>query len=115
MPFVNAKITKTLDESKKDELKAGFAKSLSLIGKTENWVMVNIEDAEDIWLGGKKKDAAAYVSVELVGSADEKASLTISKSICDVLENLLEIPSDSVYITIKPTDGYHWGWNKQTF
>ena len=115
MPFINAKVTTTLSAEKKEELKAALAQSVGLIGKAETWVMVNIEDKQDIWLGGKKKDAAGYISIELVGKADQKASETLSKAVCNVMENVLSIPSDSTYITIKEFDGYHWGWNNQTF
>ena len=115
MPFINAKVTKELSTEKKDELKAALAKAVGLIGKAETWVMVDIEDKQDIWLGGEKKESAGYVSIELVGKADENASLTLSKAVCNVMENTLSIPADSTYITIKEFDGYHWGWNKQTF
>ncbi|MBQ3825296.1 MAG: hypothetical protein II811_04090 [Spirochaetaceae bacterium] len=115
MPFINAKITKTLSDAQKEQLKAGLGAAAGVIGKAETWVMVNIEDNQAIWLGGKKKDAGAYVSFELVGSANEKDSLALSKAVCDVLENTLSIPKDSVYITIKPMEGFHWGWNGQTF
>ena len=115
MPFINVKVTKELSSANKEELKASLAKASAVIGKAETWVMVNIEDKQDIWLGGKKKESAAYLSAELVGECDEKNSLAFSKAICDVMESTLSIPSDSVYLVIKPVEGFHWGWNKQTF
>ena len=115
MPFINAKVTKELGAEQKENLKAAFGKALGTIGKAETWVMVNIEDKSDIWLGGKKKDAGAYISVELVGKADSSASLALTKEICALLEKQLSIPSDSVYVTIKPMEGFLWGWNNQTF
>ena len=115
MPFINSKITTKVSEEKKEAVKAALGQAVSVLDKTEDWVMVNIEDQQDIWFGGKKKETAAYVGLELVGNPSGEASLDFTKKVCDIYEKELGIPKDSVYLTLKPVEGVHWGWNDQTF
>lgn len=115
MPFINAKITTKISDDKKEALKASFGQAVSALDKTENWVMVNIEDNQDIWFGGNKKAEAAFVGVQLVGNPSPEKSLDFTKKVCDIFENELSIPKDNLYLTLTPVEGHHWGWNDQTF
>ena len=54
MPYIEAKITLPLTEGQKEELKVGFGETMSIIGKPEAFLMVNIEDNKDLWFAGEK-------------------------------------------------------------
>ena len=69
MPFIDSKITVPVTSELKEEIKSELGKLITTLGKTETYLMVGIEDAYDLWLGGKKLDKGAYVSVSLYGNA----------------------------------------------
>ncbi|MBP5179588.1 MAG: hypothetical protein J6066_08450 [Lachnospiraceae bacterium] len=113
MPFIDSKITVAVDAAKKEELKAELGKLMATLHKSETYLMVGIEDKYDLWLGGKKLEKGAYVSVSLYGSAAPKDFSTMTGQICEVYSRLLSIPGDAIYVTYHPiTD---WGWNGSNF
>ena len=113
MPFINSKITVSVDSTKKEEIKSELGKLISTLGKSETYLMVGIEDAYDLWLGGKKLEKGAYVAVSLYGEAPKAAYDKLTGQICDLLSEKLGIPGNAVYVTYHPVSD--WGWNGSNF
>lgn len=113
MPFIDSKITVAVDAAKKEELKAELGKLMATLHKSESYLMVGIEDKYDLWLGGKKLEKGAYVSVSLYGNAPSKDFSTMTGQICDVYSKLLGIHGDAIYVTYHPVND--WGWNGSNF
>lgn len=113
MPFIDSKITGTVSKEKKDIIKTELGKTMALLGKSETYLMVGIEDNYDLYMGGKALEKGAYVSVSLLGNATREAYENMTAKICDIYEKELEIPGSAVYVT------YHgindWGWNGHNF
>jgi phenylpyruvate tautomerase PptA (4-oxalocrotonate tautomerase family) len=109
MPFIDSKITLTLTEDKKEQIKTRLGQAVRLLGKTESYLMVGFEDDYDLYMGGSKLEKGAYVSVSLFGSASSDAYEKMTAEICAILSEELGIPGNAVYVT------YHgikdWGWN----
>ncbi|MDO4537827.1 MAG: phenylpyruvate tautomerase MIF-related protein [Coriobacteriales bacterium] len=115
MPFVDAKITVPVSDQKRENIKAGLGQAISAFGKSEDWLMVGIDDDYSLWMGGQKLEYGAFVSVSLVGNASDEGCQVFTKRLCDLLEAELGIPSNSVYVTYHSMLGSHWGWNGGTF
>lgn len=113
MPFINSKITTTVAPEKKEIIKAEFGRLMSVLGKSETYLMVGIEDNYDLWMGGNKLEKGAYVSVSLLGNASSEAYAKLTGKICDLFEKELGIPGSSVYVTYHPVSD--WGWNGSNF
>ena len=113
MPMIDSKITLKVPEEKRNLLKAELGKAVAVLGKPESYLMVGIEDKYDLWLGGRKLEKGAYVSVSLYGNASSKDFSTMTGQICDVYSKLLGIPGDAVYVTYHPISD--WGWNGENF
>lgn len=54
MPFIDSKITVPVTGELKEELKSELGKLITTLNKTETYLMVGIDDAYDLWFGGKK-------------------------------------------------------------
>lgn len=54
MPMIDSKVTVSLPQEKKDILKTELGKAVSVMGKTENYLMLGFEDNYDLYFGGKK-------------------------------------------------------------
>lgn len=54
-----------------------------------------------------------FVSVRVFGDINSDASIKMTETVCNILEEELDIPADRVYVTYQ---GIHdWGWNKRNF
>lgn len=113
MPFIDSKITRKISPETKEELKTELGKLITTLNKSETYLMVGIEDAYDLWLGGKKLEKGAYVAVSLYGNASAASYNKMTGQICALFSEKLGIPADSVYVTYHPVSD--WGWNGQNF
>ena len=113
MPFIDSKISVAVAPEKKEIIKAEFGRLMSVLGKSESYLMVGMEDNYDLWMGGKKLEKGAYVSVSLLGNASSDAYEKLTGKICELFENELNIPGTSVYVTYHPVSD--WGWNGSNF
>ncbi len=113
MPFIDSKITTTLTPEKKEIIKAEFGRLMSVLCKSETYLMVGIADNYDLWMGGNKIEKGAYVSVSLLGNAPSEAYEKLTGRICELFEKELDIPGTSVYVTYHPVSD--WGWNGSNF
>ena len=113
MPFIDSKISVKVSPEKKEALKAGFGALMPVLGKSETYLMVGIEDGYDLWMGGEKKEKGAYVSVSLLGNAPSSKYEEMTGKICELLARELDIDGASVYVTYHPVSD--WGWNGANF
>ncbi len=113
MPFIDSKVTLKLTEEQKNNVKSRLGKAISLLHKGETYLMVGFSDGYDLYLGGKKLEKGAYVSVSLFGSASSSDYSKMTGEICRIFSEELSISPASVYVT------YHglkdWGWNGANF
>ncbi len=113
MPFIDSKITVKITDQQKEEIKTELGKLIGTLNKSETYLMVGLEDAYDLWLGGKKLEKGAYVAVSLYGNAPKEAYARLTGQICALLADKLGIPGNAVYVTYHPVSD--WGWNGQNF
>jgi len=83
------------------------------MGKPESYLMINLVDNQDLYFGGKKLDKGAYVEIKVLGSVDGAKSSTMTAKVCEILESILGIPGDAVYVSYWGTG--IWGWNGSNF
>ena len=113
MPFIDTKVTMKLSDSQKENLKAKLGKAISVMNKSETYLMVGILDGYDLFLGGKKLEKGAFISVQVLGNVDQAQSNKMTAEICKIVNEELGIPGDCVYVNYL---GYRdWGWNGGNF
>lgn len=113
MPFIDSKITTPVTQEKRESIKTELGKAISLLRKSETYLMVGFEDNYDLYLGGKRLEKGAYVSVSLFGNASSDAYNRMTGEICRIYEKELGIPGANVYVTYHGVND--WGWNGQNF
>lgn len=113
MPFIDTKITMKLSDEQKLELKTELGKAISILNKSENYLMVGILDGYDLFMGGKKLEKGAFIGVQVLGSVDQSQSDKMTGEICRIVSEKLGIPGSNVYVNYL---GYRdWGWNGGNF
>ena len=113
MPFIDSKITIPVSDEKKEIIKSELGKAISILRKTESYLMVGIIDNYDLWFAGKKLEKGAFVSVDILGEPAAKDCDKMTGAICDILQKELDIPGKNVYVKYGGTE--NWGWNGSDF
>lgn len=108
MPYVGLHITKKLQETEKDRIKADIGAAISLIpNKREELLLTEFLDGNTMYMGGKKEPAAAYADVRCFKSAPFEDNQAFTQEIYRILEEALGMDQGKVYVTI--TEYEHWG------
>lgn len=113
VPFIDSKITVPVTPEKRESIKSKLGQAISLLNKTETYLMVGFDDNYDLYLGGNKLEKGAYVSVSLFGNASPSAYDQMTGEICAILSDELGIPGSNVYVTYQGVKD--WGWNGGNF
>ncbi len=113
MPMIKVETTVSLPAEKRDVLKAELGKAISIMGKPESYLMINLVDDQDLYFGGKKMEKGAFVEVKALGNIDAGQSDKMTAKICEILNTQLGIPGNAVYAAYFGTS--NWGWNGSNF
>ena len=113
MPFVCVKTNRKLDDVKKEELKTGLGKYIELLpGKSENWLMVEIDDDKELYFKGSK-EPAAMIEVKMFGGANQNSLENFTREVTKFASSQLEVSSSRIYISYFAT--IDWGFNGSNF
>ncbi len=114
MPFINTKVNISVSEKQKENIKAAYGQSIGCIrGKSESWLMVNIEDCQNLYFKGDKNTPNAFVEVKIYGSASKNEYEALTSEITGILSSELGIAPDRIYIQYEETQ--NWGYNGHNF
>ncbi len=112
MPLLNIK-TNT-DISDKNQLALAASKTTSeALGKSENYVMVCIEDNQALVFAGDN-NPAAYLELKSI-NLPESETAQISSALCELVSDQLGIDKNRIYIEFSNAERHMWGWNGATF
>ncbi|HAH18214.1 Macrophage migration inhibitory factor (MIF) [Eubacterium uniforme] len=112
MPFIDVKTNVAVSDDKKENIKSALGQAISLLpGKSENWLMVGINDNYDLWFKGDKSPAA-MVEVKTYG-VNAQGSENLTVEICNLLNNELGIATGRIYVSYFGTP--NWGWDGRNF
>lgn len=113
MPFIDAKVSMKLTDAQKEELKSELGKAITVMNKSETYLMVGILDGYDLFMGGKKLEKGAFISVQVLGEVNRELSSKMTAEICRIVNEKLGVPGNCVYVNYM---GYRdWGFNGGNF
>lgn len=114
MPWIQLTTSLPLPSDQRDALLASLSSLISeTTGKPEKYVMVSL--AEQAMRMSGEAGPAAFADIRGIGCCSHDINARIVRQRCDLLDRLLMIPPDRVYITFTDIAADHWGWNGQTF
>ncbi len=114
MPFINSKVSVETTPAQRQELKKRLGQAIALIpGKSESWLMVNLEDGRDMYFRGDNSEPIAFVCVNIYGSPNQAAYQKMTEEVTKIYGEVLGISPDHMYI--KYADSMDWGWNGSNF
>lgn len=114
MPMISTKTNVAISEEQELTLKSELGKAISILsGKSEQWLMLSLEDKCRLYFKGDNSKPIAYVEVKVFGKIDYSQSNKLTAKICEILDNVLSIDASNVYIKYEEVD--MWGWNGSNF
>ncbi len=114
MPFINLKTNIEISKEKEKSLKVCLGKAIEQIpGKSESWLMVNLEDKQRMYFKGDGSKPLAFIEVQLLGKATRESYEAMTRELCALMEKELSISPNSVYVKYEELE--HWGWNNGNF
>ena len=109
MPFINTKTNISISKEKEEIIKSKLGKAISILGKSESWLMLNFEDNSRMYFRGENSFPMAFVAVDLYGRADSARYNSLTNEITTIFNEELEIDKDKIYVKYSEVD--NWGWN----
>ncbi len=114
MPYIETKTTKKVTQTEEKALFSALGKAIELLpGKTEEWLMLNVEGEKHMAFRGKTDKDMAFITVALVGKAGKENYEKLTVRICELCKEILGIDADHVYVKYEEID--YWGWNNMNF
>ena len=105
MPYIKINTNKSL--TNKEEIKSMCGNIIELIpGKSENWLMVQINDQQDLYFKGQSIDCIK-VDIQVYGSVSLDIQTNFINTLISQLSNLTQIDSNNIYVTFQEFE--HWG------
>ena len=109
MPMITLTTAASVTPQAAQQLTEGLGKAITLIpGKSKSHLMLSFQGGVAMSFGGKASNAA-FVSVNCFGHAPKEAYEKLTAAICELLQTVLEISPENVFIKYSETE--NWGWN----
>lgn len=114
MPYLSIQTNQSLSKDRTTEFLQKASQTVSaMLGKSENYVMVALQDANQMTFAGST-DPTAYLQLKSLG-LPEAATGDFSRLLCDFIHQELDIPAERIYIEFSGPERHLWGWNNKTF
>lgn len=113
MPFINTKTNIEISSEKETAIKEQLGQAVSLIRKSEGWLMVEFEDNCRLYFRGDKTTPSAFVEVKLYGSASKSDYEALTAKITSIISAELNIVPTQIYIRYEETE--YWGYGGHNF
>lgn len=113
MPFIHAKFTGTVTPEKETELKSALGEAITLLGKPERYLMVEIEDNRRLYFGGKNDQPIAFFDVSLLHSAPRASYEKLTARLCEIAKDTMDVDGGNVYVKFEETE--NWGYDSFMF
>jgi len=115
MPYIEVVTNAKLEKASCDKLNEALGKLIEIIpGKTENWLMIHLEDEAKLCFAGDSETPAAIATLKAFGrelSAECYDQLT--SAMTEKCTALLGVSPERFYVEYESTT--HWGWNGKNF
>lgn len=113
MPFINAKFSTPVSAEKEIELKTALGDAITLLGKSERYLMVEIQDSRRLYFGGENNAPIAFFDVSLLHSAPRASYEKLTERLCGIAKDIMDVDGENVYVKFEETE--NWGYNSFMF
>ncbi len=114
MPYLLIRTNQNIDAGQQTEVLAAASICVAeQLGKPEQYVMVSLHQRQAMLFAGSDAPLA-YLELKSIG-LPENSTTQISKALCQLINTLLGIDTDRIYIEFSNAERHMWGWDEGTF
>ena len=113
MPFIDARFSTPVSAIQEETIKQKLGEAITLIGKSEAYLMVQIQDNCKLYFKGNNDSDSAYFEVKLLGKSTKENYEKLTCALCDIAQDVLGINGNRVYVKFEETD--YWGYDSFMF
>ena len=113
MPFINVMVSEDITKEQELAVKTRLGKAISVLGKGEAYLMVNITPNCNLYFGGKNDTPIAIGELKLLGNPTGGSYERFTVEFCKIMEEELNIPKNKTYVTYQAI--VNWGYNGFNF
>ena len=113
MPFIHARTNQSIGKDSKAKISALLGQAIEAIpGKTEQWLMTEIEDQKGMFFAGTS-EPCAMITIDLFGQSDDASCDQLTQKVTEIVAAETGIRTERIYVRYLSTD--QWGWNGHNF
>lgn len=113
MPFIRVTTSEKIDDHAEHLMLMELGVSIECIeGKSEEWLMLDFRGGAKMAFSGEP-GKCAMVEVDLLGKASDDDKDRLTENICNILNFVLEVPTNRIYVRYLETDS--WGHDCHNF
>lgn len=113
MPFIDARFSTLVNEEKEISIKKKLGEAITLIGKSEAYLMVQIQDNCKLYFKGNNDEDSAFFEVKLLGKSTKANYEKLTAALCELASEELSIPTNRVYVKFEEVE--YWGYDSFVF
>ena len=114
MPYLKIETNLDLAAPRQSELlSAASSRVAAMLGKPESYVMVALDAGKPMLFGGSDQPLA-YLELKSIGLPRDRTT-ELSAQLTELMQQLLDLKPDRVYIEFADAERPMWGWNGGTF
>jgi phenylpyruvate tautomerase len=114
MPHLHIHTNQTIDEGKRADFLAAASRLCSeLLGKSEEYIMVTLEQGKVMGFAGSA-EPTAFLRLTSLGM-DAASCPHYSDKLCAFFHESIGVPTERIYIEFHSPDRAMYGWNRKTF
>lgn len=111
MPYIRTSTNISIDDIKLSNIKSKMGEAIKLMGKSEDWLMLEFNDNAKMYFKGNKDNPIAFLDVKVLGSVNNSDEMT--RELTNIISSELGIAQNNIYISYQ---GYsEWGYNGSNF
>ena len=113
MPFITTKTNTEITKEQEASIKEKLGEAITLLGKSESWLMLDFKDNCRLWFKGDNTKKIAFVEIALFGKASPSQYDAMTEKVCEIISEELSVSSDCIYVKYEEVS--NWGYNGFNF
>ncbi len=113
MPFIDARFSTPVNTAQEENIKKRLGEAITLIGKSEAYLMVQIQSDCNIYFKGNNDADSAFFEVKLLGKASKNQYTDLVSALCNIASTELGIDGNRVYVKFEECE--FWGYDSFMF
>lgn len=113
MPYIQTRTNVKIDKEKEIRIKEELGRAITLLGKSEDWLMIEFVPECNMYFQGDNDKLIAYVDIKIYGHGTRESFNQMTREVTRILNMELGIDPGNIYVSYGEYD--NWGWNGANF